>query len=276
MTDGGPHADLERSEQAALLRQALAQLKEPARTAVILHHCAGLGYEAVAAELRVPVGTAKTHVHRGLERLRRHLMRLGCTLSLTALVGALDSLAAAESATGSVAAHAGLIHSTHHASVLALPSSGGLSMATIIGGSIAAILTTTITLSLLSGADGAGPTGAGAGGAAPAEMAKNAPVAAAPSNPVTQKLSVDFVDSSPADALAFISRITALPVVMDPQLDAASLVPVTLKVTDMELQHVLSFIAKLTDTAIILHDGKLVVRPSNGKPGFSVAQADGA
>ena len=140
MSSTAPDAALMHDETATLVRKALAALAEPARSAVVLHHCAGLGYEQVAAELGVPIGTAKTHVHRGLERLRQHMIRLGCTLSLTALVSALDGLSANDGGITTLAIHSALIHSSHHASILALPTSGGLSMATLVAGGIAVII----------------------------------------------------------------------------------------------------------------------------------------
>ena len=40
------------------------------RAAVVLRHIAGLSYAEVAAALGCPEGTAKSHVSRGLNRLR--------------------------------------------------------------------------------------------------------------------------------------------------------------------------------------------------------------
>lgn len=58
-------ADLQR-ELGALL----AQLPEVQRTAVVLRHVIGLGTAEVAEVLGCPEGTAKSHVSRGLRRLR--------------------------------------------------------------------------------------------------------------------------------------------------------------------------------------------------------------
>lgn len=63
---------LRRDEQERLLR-ALARLSAPARAAILLRHGEDLPVEEVAAILGLPEGTVKSHVHRGLPRLRRAL-----------------------------------------------------------------------------------------------------------------------------------------------------------------------------------------------------------
>ncbi len=71
--DGNPEAHtLRRGEQERLLR-ALARVPGPARAAILLHHAEDLPVEEVADILRLPAGTVKSHVHRGLARLRRAL-----------------------------------------------------------------------------------------------------------------------------------------------------------------------------------------------------------
>ncbi len=63
---------LRREEQEQLLR-ALAGIAGPARAAILLRHAEDRPVEEVAAILRLPEGTVKSHVHRGLARLRRVL-----------------------------------------------------------------------------------------------------------------------------------------------------------------------------------------------------------
>lgn len=59
----------ERTRLAALL----LELPWAQRSAVVLHHVTGLGYDEVAAALDRPLGTVKSDIHRGLARLRiRH------------------------------------------------------------------------------------------------------------------------------------------------------------------------------------------------------------
>lgn len=63
----------QRAESADLQRELgalLAQLPEVQRTAVVLRHVVGLGTAEVAEVLGCPEGTAKSHVSRGLRRLR--------------------------------------------------------------------------------------------------------------------------------------------------------------------------------------------------------------
>jgi len=57
-------------EASATWGPRLARLPERQRTAVVMHHVAGLPYVEVAEALGVPVGTAKADVHRALARLR--------------------------------------------------------------------------------------------------------------------------------------------------------------------------------------------------------------
>lgn len=48
----------------------LAGLSSPQRTAVVLRHVVGLGIEEIVEATGRPVGTVKTDIHRGLNRLR--------------------------------------------------------------------------------------------------------------------------------------------------------------------------------------------------------------
>lgn len=107
-----PDERLARAEQDALVRAELARLPEASGRAIALHHLAGLSFEEVAAQLRMPVGTAKTRVRRGLVELRGRLERRGVALeagALAVLLGGLPAPAApslalaAPTGTGAVA-----------------------------------------------------------------------------------------------------------------------------------------------------------------------------
>jgi RNA polymerase sigma-70 factor (ECF subfamily) len=62
-----------RAERAAAIRTAVAGLAEPYREVVILRFFAELSLAEIAIEADRPLGTVKTHLHRGLKRLRRSL-----------------------------------------------------------------------------------------------------------------------------------------------------------------------------------------------------------
>jgi RNA polymerase sigma-70 factor (ECF subfamily) len=55
------------------LLQGLSRLTTEQRRVVLLRDGLGLSYEEIGKMVRVPVGTAKSYVHRGRERLRRRL-----------------------------------------------------------------------------------------------------------------------------------------------------------------------------------------------------------
>jgi RNA polymerase sigma-70 factor (ECF subfamily) len=55
------------------VQQALAQLPDEFRAAVVLCDVVGLGYDEIAANLGVPVGTVRSRIHRGRRLLREAL-----------------------------------------------------------------------------------------------------------------------------------------------------------------------------------------------------------
>lgn len=56
------------------LDAALNQLSRPERLCVSLCHGAGMTHEEIAAALGVPLGTVKSHVLRGMKKLRQLMM----------------------------------------------------------------------------------------------------------------------------------------------------------------------------------------------------------
>jgi RNA polymerase sigma-70 factor (ECF subfamily) len=62
-----------RAERAAAIRSAVAGLDEPYREVVVLRFFSELSLAEIAAQSDRPLGTVKTHLHRGLQRLRRAL-----------------------------------------------------------------------------------------------------------------------------------------------------------------------------------------------------------
>lgn len=60
-----------RAERAADIRLAVAGLQEPYREVVMLRFFGELSLEEIARQTERPLGTVKTHLHRGLLRLRQ-------------------------------------------------------------------------------------------------------------------------------------------------------------------------------------------------------------
>lgn len=63
------------ADQAGMvdLDEALKTLSEPERLCVSLCHGAGMAHPEIAAALNLPLGTVKSHVKRGLDKLRARL-----------------------------------------------------------------------------------------------------------------------------------------------------------------------------------------------------------
>ena len=65
--------EAERSEEAALAGQALAELRPEERRVIQLSIYNGLSHTEIASQLDLPIGTVKTHIRRGLVRVRELL-----------------------------------------------------------------------------------------------------------------------------------------------------------------------------------------------------------
>jgi RNA polymerase sigma factor (sigma-70 family) len=93
--DGLPAADLGPAEMAsrrhrrALIQSAFAELPPPQRQAISLAFLDDLTHEQVAAELGLPLGTAKTRIRSGLQKLRGMLGAQGAALVALCLLAAL-------------------------------------------------------------------------------------------------------------------------------------------------------------------------------------------
>lgn len=68
-----PEAIFEKEEELRELGALLNQLPEHYRTVINLFYFADLGYQEIADLLNLPLGTVKSHLHRGIQRLRRIL-----------------------------------------------------------------------------------------------------------------------------------------------------------------------------------------------------------
>ncbi|MBB6429411.1 RNA polymerase sigma factor [Algisphaera agarilytica] len=71
--DQGPTAALELSDEVRCIHAAMAELKPPQPEVLRLAVCDGLTHQEVAERLEMPLGTVKSHVRRGLIRLREAL-----------------------------------------------------------------------------------------------------------------------------------------------------------------------------------------------------------
>ena len=72
-----PEQLLLRSEDAAALNLCLGRLDARTRQAIAFSYFQGLSHSELALCLRVPIGTAKTWLRRGLEKLKRCLLAQG-------------------------------------------------------------------------------------------------------------------------------------------------------------------------------------------------------
>lgn len=68
-----PDRDVERAEAAALVRRSLAELPTPQRRVLELAYFGGMSQSEIAEFLKEPLGTVKTRMRAGLEKLRNAL-----------------------------------------------------------------------------------------------------------------------------------------------------------------------------------------------------------
>jgi RNA polymerase sigma-70 factor (ECF subfamily) len=77
-----PESKVATEETAGAITEAMQKLPVAQRLAITLRHIEGLSYEEISKVMAIPTGTAKTHVHRGRERLIRMLHRFYPEVSL--------------------------------------------------------------------------------------------------------------------------------------------------------------------------------------------------
>ncbi len=68
---------LAEAEFAAIVQQQLHQLKPLEQSVLVLYHQEERSYEQIATILALPIGTVRTHLHRGRTKLREALLKGG-------------------------------------------------------------------------------------------------------------------------------------------------------------------------------------------------------
>ena len=70
-----PAENLEEREFKQLVEEHLMQLSGAERAVLVLYHQEERSYDQIAAALGMPIGTVRTHLHRGRKKLREALAR---------------------------------------------------------------------------------------------------------------------------------------------------------------------------------------------------------
>ena len=66
----------ERADEGEIVRAAIGRLPFPQREALVLAYWGGLTADEVARRIEIPLGTAKSRIRLGLEKLRSECPRL--------------------------------------------------------------------------------------------------------------------------------------------------------------------------------------------------------
>jgi RNA polymerase sigma factor (sigma-70 family) len=68
-----PEEQLEERELAKMAEEELQKLSDVERAVLVLYHQEEQSYEQIAEALHMPIGTVRTHLHRGRKRLRENI-----------------------------------------------------------------------------------------------------------------------------------------------------------------------------------------------------------
>ncbi len=220
----GPGGEADRRDLRALLDDELARLAEPFRSAVVLCDLGGLSLEEAARDLRCPVGTIKSRLARGRERLRVRLTRQGLAPSAAVFAAEASAPAALVEATvrgvsrfaASGKIEAGMVP----ASALAL-AEGMLKSMTLIKLKFAAAALTCGLAATGAGVlaqQDAGPPGKAAEASKP--VTSPSPIEgrfSAIARKLDEPITVRFVDRPIGEAISFIQNNTGVNMILDPR-----------------------------------------------------------
>ncbi len=265
----GPGGEAERRDLRALLDDELAALAEPFRSAVVLCDLGGLSLEEAARDLRCPVGTIKSRLARGRERLRIRLSRQGLAPSAAifaaegsapaALVGATARGVSRFAASGTI--EAGMVP----ASALAL-AEGMLKAMTLIKLKFAAAVLTCGLAATGAGvlaqqgpADPARPTAGPKPAVEPRPVDRGSAIARKLEGPIT----VDFVDQPLGEAISTLRKYTGVNMVLDPRalndLGLSRDSKVTLKLRQVKLRLALKWLTRPLGLTYKVEDDVLLI-----------------
>ncbi|MDG3006782.1 RNA polymerase sigma factor [Paludisphaera mucosa] len=127
-TDAPPFREAERSELRSILDEELGRLPDRLRGPLILCHLEGLTHDEAAARLRQPVGTIRSRLSRGRNRLRDRLARRGVAADDAAL-GSIVLASPVSPALLESTVHSALAFGTSPVAALALASAGAAALA---------------------------------------------------------------------------------------------------------------------------------------------------
>jgi RNA polymerase sigma-70 factor, ECF subfamily len=257
----GPHDELERREGLDALRCALSELPEASRAALVLHYLAGLGFSEVAAELRVPVGTAKTRVHRALIALRGRLRPMAGAWSVSQLPQHLNDMTAPPPVPLSSHLHA-LLEAPTRATLSALPTTGTISMTMKIALACTATLTIAALPTLLS--QESAPAADSVETAQRPGVREATTLLAPMPDILKQRLSVTFdgTGMSAPDYLRSIAAKFDLPLTCADGIAENS--PFSLDVKDMRMADALTWMTRFSGAAWTWADGSVRISPRLG------------
>ena len=71
-----PEEQLVNSELAEDIQKALNRLPADQKSLIVLRDIQGMSYEEISKNLKIPIGTVKSRINRGRERLKEYLMPL--------------------------------------------------------------------------------------------------------------------------------------------------------------------------------------------------------